>query len=375
MLQVCAVDFTAYHLLGALIRGCRDAGWDVEFACADGPFAARLRAEGIPHRVTPISRSVSPVRNLAATLLLAASVRRLAPDVIHTHTPMGGIVGRAAAVLGGAAVVVHTFHGLPFAGGRLTWAERVFLMIERALARRTTHFFSQAVGDVERAVRLGIADRGRITVIGNGVDVGRFRPDETDRLAVRRELGVGHEDVIVIAVARLVREKGLLDLADAGLRLRTRTTVHVILVGDALESDRTRIVRELDAHEVRRSERVRWTRLGHRDDVARLLRGADLFVLPSYREGLPRSVIEALASGLPVIATDIPACRELVDGSVGRIVPVGDPGALAEAIGSLADDPGLRLQMGAIARDRALQRHDERHVVARQISVLRSLVQ
>src|SRR5258708_26125967 len=116
MLQICAVDFTAYRLLGPLLRASRDDGWTVEFACADGPFAARLRDEGFAHRRIPMTRSTSPRRQAIATIALARSLREDPPDLIHTHTPAGGLVGRAAAALVFGGPVRHTFHGLPFPG-------------------------------------------------------------------------------------------------------------------------------------------------------------------------------------------------------------------------------------------------------------------
>lgn len=374
ILQVCAVDFTAFYFLRPLMRGSRDAGWDVEFACADGPFAARLRAEGFVHRALPISRSVSPARNLAAAARLAASLRGRTVDLVHTHTPMGGVVGRTGAVLGGVPAVVHTFHGLPFPERPRDRAEAAFLALDRVLAPRTTYFFSQAAGDADRAVSFGIARRDRLTVIGNGVDLERFRPDDADRRAVRRELGIGHDDVVVLTVSRLVREKGILELADAAAGLAAGVVPHVLVVGDALPSDRSSVITELATHPVSRAAGARWRRLGHREDVDRLLRAADIFVLASHREGLPRSVIEALASGLPVIATDIPACRELVDADVGRLVPVGDANGLRAAIASLVDDRDARGRMGRCARKRAEERHDERRIVSTQLRILRSLV-
>ena len=373
MLQVCAVDFTAYHLLRPLLRGAREAGWAVEFACADGPLAAKLRAEGFRHRSVPIPRAPSPGRLLAATLRLAASLRADRPDVVHTHTPVGGLVGRAAAVLAGAIPTVHTFHGLPLLHDAPSGAlERSFLTIERLLASRTGLFFSQARADVPRAVRLGIARSADTVVIGNGVDLRRFAPNPEARSEERARLGIPSDAVMVLCVARLVREKGLHALADAAVLLRERP-IHFVVAGAALPSDRTDVSAELAAHPA--ASIGRWHLLGYRDDVDVLLQAAEVFVLPSYREGLPRSVIEALASGRPVVATRIPACIELVEeGVTGLLVPAGDATALASAIESLARDPSRRQEMGARARVRAGERHDERAVVALQLEHIDRLV-
>lgn len=373
ILQVCAVDFTAFHLLRPLLHASRDAGFDTEFACADGPWAARLRAEGFAHRAVPITRSVAPYRQLVAIAHLARSLRADPVDLVHTHTPVGGFVGRAAA-LAWRGPVVHSFHGLPLRGARPSATERLFLASERLLARRTAYFFTQARDDGPRAVELGIARAADLMVIGNGVDLSRFAPDSATRARVRSALGLPQDAIVVCTVARLVREKGLLDLADAA-RFGSDARLHYLIVGDALESDRTSVVAELDAHPVVATLGVRWRRLGHRSDVEQLLRASDIFILPSYREGLPRSIIEAMATALPVIATDIAACRELVrGGETGLLVPVANSSRLEAAIGQLAAGVDVRQRMGARAREIAVAEHDERVVVARQLGVFRDLL-
>lgn len=377
ILQLCAVDFTAYHMLRPLLRRCRAEGWDVEFSCSDGPYASLMRDEGFVHRAIPMSRSPSPLVQLRAALALARSLRSAPPDLIHTHTPAGGLVGRLAAVIAGwRGPIVHTFHGLPFQPGRLGLTERAFLLVERALARRTALFLSQARGDALRAVDLGIARDGKTVVIGNGTDVRRFAPDQAGRERIRAELGLSDKAIAVLCVARLVREKGVLELADAALRLAGRSELHFLVVGEALPSDRTGVTALLDAHPVVVALGDRWRRLGSRADVDEVMRGSDLFVLPTYREGLPRSVIEAMASGLPVIASDIPACRELVrPGETGLLVAVRDAPALARAIATLLDDAALRTAMSARARQIAVGEHDEDRIVERQVELLRGVVE
>lgn len=369
------MDFTAFHLLRPLLLRCQAEGWEVEFACADGPGARTLVNEGFRHRPVPMTRGLSPVRQAIAVSALARSLRDDPPDLVHTHTPVGGTVGRLAAVLAGCSPLVHTFHGLPLRGERPTTVESAFLALERILSRRTTYFFSQASGDVARAVSLGIARQEDTLVIGNGVDLGRFTPDPVIRAEIRQELGIPQEAFVVLVVARLVREKGLLEFAEAAARLADVGSLHVVVVGSALSSDRTSVEPELTRHAVRQRLAQRWQPLGYRSDVERILKGADVFALPTYREGLPRSVIEAMATGLPAVVTDIAACRELVtDGENGLVVPAGDVSALEHAIRRLAADSALRRAMSASAVQRARRDHDERDVLERQIVALAGLV-
>ena len=375
MLQVCAVDFTALHLLRPLMIACREHGWTVEFACADGSGTRALRAEGFGYHAFPATRGLNPVRHALSIAKLTSVLRDRRPQLVHTHTPVGGLIGRTATIIAPGSRTVHTFHGLPFETVARTLRERGFLAVERRLAARTDLFFSQAAGDADRAVDLGIARRGDLIVIGNGVDVQIFAPDEEVRSEMRAELGIPSNAVVIVTVARLVREKGVLDLAEAAAALKADDRIYFLIVGDALPSDRTSVAHELKRHRATAELGHRWRSLGYRRDITRLLQAADIFVLPTYREGLPRSVIEAMAVGLPAVATNIPACRELVEpGRTGLLVPPGDIASLTAALASLADSAELRAQMGARARERALAAHDERRVVGLQIDAMERLL-
>jgi glycosyltransferase involved in cell wall biosynthesis len=192
---------------------------------------------------------------------------------------------------------------------------------------------------------------------------------------VRVELGVAEEDVVVLTVARLIREKGILDLAEAAAAMADLRSVQFFIVGTALPSDRTSVVEELSTHRVHSSLGGRWRELGHRLDVDRLLNASDMYVLPSYREGLPRSAIEAMAVGVPVVLSRIPAGEELVlEGQTGILVTPGSVPELMSAIRRLATDTALRQSMGKRAREIAEARHNEKTVIVRQLEVLKRLI-
>ena len=375
ILQVCAVDFTAYHLLRPLLLATRDAGYATEFACSDGPGADALRKEGFIHRPLPIVRSGPMYRNVVAVTALATSLHRSPVDIVHTHTPIGGLIGRTGAAVARTPIIVHTFHGLAYGGAGVRASERVFVQLERILARTTDQFFSQGTADAERAVRMGIARSDRMLVIGNGIDLSRFASDPDVGMAVRAELGIPRDAVVAVCVARLIREKGVLDLAAAALRCADIPRLVFLVVGDALPSDRDAVTEELAAHPVARELGLRWLRVGYRSDVDRMLKAADFFVLPSYREGLPRSLIEAMACGLPAVMTDIPAGRELIsNGETGILVPPGDITALVNAVRQVALDPAHRRVMGEAARARAGERHSETAVLERELRAFSTLL-
>jgi glycosyltransferase involved in cell wall biosynthesis len=354
--------------------GCRDAGWDVAFACGPGPGAKSLEELGFEYVPLAVTRRPSPISNGRALVGLATELRRRPPTIVHTHTPIAGLVGRFAAQLAGCRRIVHTFHGLPFGPDESSIRASVYLAVERLAARRTSLFFSQSEGDAARATKLGIARGHDLTVIGNGVDLGRFRSDPIVRRRVREELRIGDADAVVLFVGRLVREKGVLDLADAAAALKDQTNLFFLIAGDALPSDRDPAVSELERHPVAAVLGDRWRRLGYRPDIDRYLKAADILVLPSYREGLPRSVIEAMACAIPVIASDIPACRELIaPNQTGLLVPPRRPDLLASALRGLALDRESRRVMGIAARARAEERHDENRIVSMQIRAFEGL--
>ena len=185
---------------------------------------------------------------------------------------------------------------------------------------------------------------------------------------MRAALDTDGDAVVVVVIGRLDAEKGYPELLAAAARI----DAHLWVIGERLPSDHAGSVdAAFAAAEDDPALAPRLRVLGARDDVPDLLAAADMFVLPSHREGMPRSIIEAMMSGLPVVATDIRGSREeVVDGETGLLVPVGDVAALAAALGRLAGDADLRRRMGAAGAARARALYDERKVIARQLDIL-----
>ena len=213
----------------------------------------------------------------------------------------------------------------------------------------TDTLFTQAEEDAETARRLGLCRGEIVQAIGNGVDPARFHPagEPPDR-AVRAALTVPTDVVVIVVIGRLVAEKGYCELFEA---MRS-VDAYLCVIGERLESDHADAIDdaiEAVEHDPALGPRVRF--LGYRADAAALLRGADIYTLPSHREGMPRSIIEAMMTGLPVVATDVRGSREeVVDGETGLLVPVGDAAALATALARLAADPAERARMGTAGR-------------------------
>lgn len=359
LVHVTTADISLSLLLGPQLRAFRDAGYEVIGASAPGPFVAELESWGIEHRpLAHATRAMAPHRDAAALAELYRLFRDLRPAVVHTHNPKPGVYGRLAARAARVPAVVNTVHGL-YALPEDSWRKRtVVYSLERLAARGSDAELVQNPEDIDTLLRIGVPS-SKVRLLGNGVDLDRFTlPDPTVRAEVRAELGVGPDTVVCGVVGRLVWEKGYREVFAAARRLRTTAPdVLVVVVGpdDPQKAD------GVDAAAIAAAEADGVRFLGMRDDVERLYAGMDLYVLASYREGFPRSAMEAAASGLPVVATDIRGCRQVVEsGRTGLLVPVRDAVALGEAIATIADDADLRRAMAGRARAKAEAEFDQR---------------
>jgi glycosyltransferase involved in cell wall biosynthesis len=378
VLQVCAVDVSVGPLVRSLAHALRAAGADVHVACSPGSELDRLAAEGFEKRPVRITRRVLSLRHVVSLVRLARLIRRERYDFVHVHTPVAAALGRLAARLSGAdPVIVYTAHGFYFHDRMRPWLRRILIWEERGLGRACTDYLFTVSGedrDTALHERIITADRAHC-LSSLGVDLEQFRASSPPGLA-RREIGVGDEDTVIAYVGRFVREKGILDLLEAiALVAPDVPGLRLLMVGDTLPSDRGRGV-EKEIHDLiaaRGLEKV-VAFLGYREDVPALLRICDLFALPSYREGMPLTILEAMAAAKPVIASNVRGCREeVVEGVTGLLVEPGDVRGLAEAVRTLALAPERARAMGRAGRERAETAFDRRRVLAEEVDAYRRL--
>jgi glycosyltransferase involved in cell wall biosynthesis/ribosomal protein S18 acetylase RimI-like enzyme len=356
-----------YLLLGQLQRLC-DEGYEVTGISAPGPHAAALEAAGIRHLPwRNATRSWNLRADLRAFAELWALLRRERFDLVHTHNPKPGVIGRVAACLARVPVVVNTVHGL-YATPDDRLGKRVAVLGLEGLAARCSDLeLYQSEEDLGWATRTRLLPRGRGRLLGNGTDLRRFDPGLVGAARVaelRRELGLPEGALVVGMVGRLVAEKGYRELFAAARAVRRRRPDVRFLVVGAPDLDKADAIgpEELE----RAGADVCFA--GWRDDVRDLLAVMDVFALASWREGMPRSAIEAAAMGRPLLLTDIRGCREVARHErEALLVPPRDPDALAAAILRLAEDPALRERLGKAARDRALERFSEAAVADRVV--------
>jgi len=319
-----------------------------------------------------LSRELSPLRDLVATLRLAALMRRVRPHIVHTHKAKAGAVGRAAAVLSGRhrPIVVHTFHGHVLRGYFGRAGTLFFRFVETALARASDALIAVSPQVRDELVGIGVAPPEKFTVVRLGIELEpRVRCAE-DPGKIRARLGIGPERFVVGWFGRMTAVKRTEDLLAALSQLRARgVDALLLLVGDGVD----RASLEEEAFRLGLARHCLF--LGYQEDVAPWYAACDAVALTSANEGTPVTIIEALAAGRPVVVTSVGGVPDVVaDGVDGFLVESGDTGALADRLERLAADPALRERLGALGRDRALNRYSVGRLVDDVELLYRSLL-
>ncbi len=329
-------------------------------APTEGSLRDLAEQRGVAPLVLPeLGRELNPLNDLLAAARLARLMRRLRPDIVHTHMAKAGTTGRLAARLAGVPIVIHTYHGHVFHSyfsPAKTW---LVIAIERALALLTDRLV--AVGEKQRReiASYGIAPLDKIQAIPLGLELDRFLKVEALRGQVRQELGFGPEERLVGIVARLVPIKAHEVFLQAAVQVhRQEPRARFLVVGDG---ERRRELEAL-ARDLGLAEATRF--LGWRSDLERLYAELDVVALSSLNEGSPVALIEAMAAGRPVVSTDVGGVSEVVQHRVsGLLVPPRDSQALADALLSVLREPGLGEALGQAARAAVYPRYASRRLI------------
>lgn len=356
------VDMSLALLLSTELEVDVAQGHEVFGISAPGPYVPRITALGVTHVPLPrLTRSWAPARDARAFVELFRTLRSLDLDVLHTHNPKTGVMGRIAGRLAGVPVVVNTCHGL--------WARPEDRLLKRALVygaealaiRFSDYELFQNAADRDTLKRF--LKHGRHEVVGNGVDLDRFRPDPEGRARVRAELGVGDDGLLVGTIGRRVQEKGLAEYAATAAELRDRATF--IWVGPEDDTDANTTVPHQDS--------VRF--IGERTDMPAIYSALDVFVLASYREGFSRASMEAAACGAAMVLSDIRGCREVgTDGDHLLLTAPGNADTLTSAVSRLLNDSALRARLGHASCGRAHATFDQRAVASRSLATYATVV-
>lgn len=343
ILFLATVDSHIFYFHLPFMKLLRSLGYEVEVAAGETGFRERIEREGFRVHPIPFSRRPLSFANFLSFWRLFRLFRERRYLLVHTHTPVASFLGRIAAKIARVPLVLYTAHGFHFFRGASWKAWLFWYTAEKIAALFTDALIVLNEEDFEHGKRLGfIPGENLFLVPGVGVELERFRNVNS---SLREELGIGDGEVVVTCVAEFTPTKNHSFLLAAWKEVAKRFGhAHLLFVGDGELLERTKAW-------VERESLPRVHFLGRREDVPAVLSASDIVVLVSKREGLPRALLEAMAAGKPLVATDVRGNRDLVeDGVNGFLVPLGDVGALAFALGRLIGSKELRERMGEESR-------------------------
>jgi glycosyltransferase involved in cell wall biosynthesis len=358
-------DWYLFNFRLALAQALQREGDEVVLVSPDGPYAPRLQALGFRWLSFPLSRQgLNPFAEFGTIVRLARLYRREKPDLVHHFTVKCVLYGSAVARLL-RIKTVNSVTGMGFVFMEGKGPRRILANLVMALYRlvlKGTFVIFQNPDDRAYFLQHGLVDPKRIALIrGSGVDTARFHPQEEPR-----------GTPLVILPARLLWDKGVEDFVTAARMLRAeQAPLRFALVGDS-DPENPASIPLSQLNDWQREGMIEWW--GWRGDMEQVYTRASIVCLPSYREGVPKTLLEAAACGRPIVASDVPGCREVVrDGENGYLVPAHDPRAVADAIRKLIADPSRRIQMGKRGREIAVQEFSAAQVTSETLAVYRPL--
>ncbi len=346
------VGITSQHtcpVLNGRLRALREAGLRVTLVCSPGEAVDRIAAdEGVESIAIPMHRRITPFADLLSLFRLWRLLRTLEPDIVEFSTPKAGLLGMLAAWLCGVPRRIYMLRGLKLEA--TTGLKRRGLLAAEKLAAACAHVvLCNSESLRAKTLALGVAPVNKLVLLGagssNGVDMERYSPGESD---VRERYSLPRDAYLVGFVGRLTRDKGLPELIEAfDAILQAEPEAHLLLVGwfdDSEDLVGADMRRRIESH-----PHIHLT--GFVEGTAPYYRAMDVMVLPSWREGFPNVVLEAAATGIPVVTTYSTGSRDSVVPEVtGLLIPPGYAEAISEAVVKLLRDPERRLRMGLAAR-------------------------
>lgn len=379
ILHVCAIGTTAEILLLPQINYLLSQGFEVGVACSWDEESQRLQEKGYTVHPVQIDRKISPIPNFKSISGLKKIIRENNYHLVHVHTPIAAVLGRIAAKLAGVKAIVYTAHGFPFHDLSSPSQYFFYSNIEKYAATITDLILTQNREDIATANKIGLCQPEKIAYLGNGVDIERFKfsrlnPESQSQL--RKSLNIPDNSLVVGTIGRLTRKKGSGYLIEAAGELISEfPNLHVVVIGSQLTTDPEPFQIELNQRIKTLGLEKHVTLTGERQDIPELLGLLDIFTLPTFsHEGLPRSIVEAMAMSLPIVATDVRGCREaVVNQKNGFIVPSQDSTKLAEALRMLLSNSQLRQDYGKASRRRVEAEYSEEFVFHRLLKYYNEL--
>lgn len=363
-----SADITLKFLLLEKFKFLRDSGYDVYATCSPGKWVESVRSEGIKVKTIGFKRKpFSPFSDIISFLRLYFYFRKEKFCIVHTHTLKPEFFGQIAAKLAGVPVIINTLHGFDFAQEDRLIKKKIIIYLERISAKCSDIILSIAWHIIERAKKEKIADDKKLRYYGRDVNVQRFNQDRFDKKFIeekKKQLCIPENSKVIGIVARLVREKGYLDLFKAFSEIIVEFPNAVLLAVGPGEPEKNDAITPESAKDYGIEKHVFF--VGDQEKVEEFYALMDIFVLPTHREGLGASILEASSMKRPVVVCNTGGCPEAVDdGKTGILVSVRNPHKLAEAIIFLLKNKNIAETMGVAGREKVLKEFSQKIVFER----------
>jgi glycosyltransferase involved in cell wall biosynthesis len=376
LLRITTVPISLKILLHGQLTFFKSQGFEVLAASADGREVADIRSEGIAHEVVPMTRKITPLRDLWSLARMVHLIRKFKPHIVHTHTPKAGLLGMMAAWICRVPVRMHTVAGLPLMEAQ-GLKKKLLLLTERITYYCATSVHPNSVGlasFIEQTF-----PTTDLKVIGNGSSNGidttffeRSASLEENAASIRKQYGIATNEIVFSFVGRVVGDKGVRELAEAFRQMKKSISgIHLLIVGsfeDDLDPLEPAVLKFLktDPHVIL---------AGFQTDVRPWIMASDVFVFPSYREGFPNVVMQASCLNVPCIVSDINGCNEIIrDGDTGLIIAPKSAAALQQAMEMISADPAVRNRFAERARDHVVKNFDQKFIWAELLKEYRRLL-
>lgn len=367
--QVCAVDFTFEYFLNQLILKQKKIGWDVTCLSTKGKYLNYLNKIGFKVKAINIARNFNIIDKLNTIVLFYKYFKQEKFDIIHTHTPLASMLVRISCLFIKKTKVVYTAHGFYFHENMNVFSYNFFLSIEKILSLFTKLTFIQSKEDYKTANKK-FYNKQNIFYIGNGINLKRFNPKNVIKKNIKKiqkKHGLNNDLFIVGMISRLVEEKGVIEFLEASyLFSKEEINFKAILIGKRIKNEHSKSIQK----KINKYKRLMGSKLiitGEVKNVEDYLKLFSVFCLPSYREGLPRSIIEAMSMKLPVITTNVRGCRELIKNNInGFVVPIKNSISIYNKIKMLKKSENVRKKMGFINFKKVKLFHNEEKIVNKQ---------
>lgn len=363
-------DWYMYQFNLSLAISLRHRGHEIILITTSGPYVQNLIEHGFRCICIPLERkSINPFKEIATIKSLTTILRNEKFNLLHSFAIKCVIYGFIAAIFAGLRERVNTISGLGYIFSSEDWRALILrpfvtILLLIALAGRKSRLIVLNHEDKIFFLNAKLVPLKKISLIyGAGVDTKKFSPSCQVRLGNKFK---------VLLIARLLKDKGVLEFIEASKLLEKYNDIEFILAGDIDHGNPASISKQLILNSIK-DNNLHW--MGHVGDISALLKQVNLVVLPSYREGLPTCLVEAASSAIPIIATNVPGCKEVVENNAnGFLIPIRDPKALASSILTLYRDHDLCERFGRNSRDRALKYFDVRIINDQIAEVYREIL-